>query len=232
MKLRNPLLSIPADRIWLDGQLVHAPGVCGLAVLVHPHGTPPDASRDAHVAAVLHASGFATLVLGLVAHHEEARDADLHFNVPLLANRLLAVAEWITHQPPLATLRIGVVASGTASGAAVRAGWKAPERFAAIVCRAGRPDLAGAMPLRTLIVPTRFVVGSEDREKAIVTSAYENLRGPRDLQVIDGAGALLQEPGALTRFAHLSNDWLTRYLSASNMEPAPDDSSDAIHNSA
>lgn len=215
MKLRTTLLSIPADKIWLDAQLSHAPGVRGLALLVHPHAVPPDASRDAHVATVLHEAGFATLVAGLVTRHEEARDADIAFNVPLLANRMLGVTEWIGHQPPLAGLRLGVVASGTASGAAVRAGWKAPERFSALVCRAGRPDLAGAMPLRALRLPACFVVGSLDPDAGIVEKAYAQLQGAREWQVIEGAGPLLQEPGTLTRFAELAGDWLLHALAPS-----------------
>jgi len=212
VKLRNTILSIPAERVWLDAWLAHAPDVRGLALILQPSAASDAGSRESHVARVLQADGFATLTLNLLTRHEEARDPDARYNVPQMANRILAVTEWIGHQPPLAPLAIGLVAAGTASGGAVRAAWKAPEHFAAIVCRGGRPDLAGAAPLAALRLPIRIVVGGADPDLAIITQAYEHLRGPRDWQRVDGAGALFVEPGALERFARLASEWLARQL--------------------
>lgn len=212
VKLRTTSLSIPAGPVWLDGQLAHAPNVRGLALLLLPRSPAAGDTREAFVADHLQSEGFATLALDLLTRHEEARDPDLRFNVPLLANRLLSAIDWIGHQPPLAALEIGVIASGTACGAAVRAGWKAPDRLAAIVCRGGRPDLAGAMPLASQAVPIRFVVGARDPERPIVARAFEHLRAPRDWQEVEGADALFLEPGTLARFARLAGEWLLARL--------------------
>lgn len=212
MKLRNTILSIPAERVWLDGWLAHAPDVRGLALILQPNAVSHTESREVHIARVLQADGFATLTLNLLTRHEESRDPDARYNVPQMANRVLAVSEWIGHQPPLSPLAIGLVAAGTASGGAVRAAWKAPDRFAAIVCRGGRPDLAGATPLAALRLPIRIVVGGDDPDLAIITQAYAHLRGPRDWQRVDGAGALFVEPGALDRFARLASKWLAMHL--------------------
>ena len=40
MKLRHTQLSIPANGVWLDGMLAHAPDVRALALCLHSHGHP------------------------------------------------------------------------------------------------------------------------------------------------------------------------------------------------
>lgn len=220
MKLRNTPLSIPAEGAWLEGQLAHAPDVRALAVIarasagIHPqHGTLEDA-----LASALQQAGYATLLVDLLTHHEMVRDPDARFNVPQLANRMLGVADWITHQPALATLAIGLIGAETTSAAVVRAAWKAPERFAAIVCRAGRPDLAGATPLKALSTPIRIVIGSEDPESRIVAQAFALIGAERDWQVVGGVGGQFTEPGALDALARLSGEWLALKLPPSRAD--------------
>ena len=41
MKLRNTPISMPAQGVWLDGLLSHAPDVRGLAIHLHSSGHPP-----------------------------------------------------------------------------------------------------------------------------------------------------------------------------------------------
>lgn len=225
MKLRHSDLSIPSEGVWLDGALSHAPDVGGLAVILM--ASPPAASnaRESTLARCLQQSGYATLVVSLVTHQEAARDPDARYNVPQMAKRLLGVADWVWHQPVLAPLSVGLIASSTTSAAAIRAAWKAPGRFDAIVCRAGRPDLAGATPLRALTTPIRVVVGSDDSGVTIVTQAFELIGAQRDWQVVTGAGDMFVEPDTLERFAHLAADWLALYLVPPRPEQAPEETS-------
>lgn len=223
MKLRTTDISIPFEHIWLSGELVHAPDVDGLAVVLRPAGSPFAQSRDLRVARELQRAGFATLLINLLTAYEEARDPDARFNVPQMANRVVAVLDWVGHQPPLAGLGVGLVSSDTASGAAIRAGWKAGDRVSAIVCRAGRPDLAGLMPLNTLAVPLRMVVGSDDPQAGMIRQACEHLRCPHDWHVLDGASDEFREPGAIERFGELAAAWLREKL------PAPGTAEQRIH---
>lgn len=172
VKLRNTLISIPASGVWLDGMLAHAPDVRGLAVL--PAGDTYQSPRidGSRLSATLQEAGFATMTLNLLTRQESARDPDAGFNVSRLAARLLVAIEWVGHQPPLANLSIGLVASGTACGAVVRAATSLPERIAGLVCIGGRADLAGAAPLRALTRPTRFIVSRADPEAAIAERAF------------------------------------------------------------
>lgn len=208
MKLRHTTISIPAGSAWLEGELSHAPDVRGLAVLLRPAGGPRAPSGEIAVAEILQQAGFATLVINLLTEYEETRDPDARFNVPQMANRVLAVAEWVGHQPPLAGLAVGVVACGTASGAAIRAAWKSPGHFAAIVCGAGRPDLAGATPLNTLTTPVRFVVGAADPHTPMLMNAYDHLGAPRDWHTLLGVGEHFAEPDAVKGLARLAAEWL------------------------
>jgi hypothetical protein len=212
VKLRHTTISIPAGSAWLEGEFAHAPDVRGLAVLLRSAGGARADSPEAAVAEILQQAGFATLVINLLTAHEETRDPDARFNVPQMANRVLAVAEWIGHQPPLAGIAVGLVAGGTASGAAIRAAWKSPEHFAAIVCGAGRPDLAGATPLNSLATPVRFVVGAADPHTPMLMSAYEHLGAPRDWQTLLDVGEEFAEPGAIEQLARLVADWLVQKL--------------------
>ena len=223
MKLRTTDISIPFEHIWLSGELVHAPDVAGLAVVLRPAGSPFAQSRDLRVARELQHAGFATLLINLLTAYEEARDPDARFNVPQMANRVAAVLDWIGHQPPLAGLGVGAVASDTASGAAIRAGWKAGDRLSAIVCRAGRPDLAGLTPLNTLAVPLRMVVGSDDPQAGMIRQACEHLRCPHDWHALAGVSDEFREPGAIERFGELAAAWLRERL------PAPGPAAQRIH---
>ncbi|MBI1905188.1 MAG: alpha/beta hydrolase [Rhodocyclales bacterium] len=212
MKLRTTLLSIPAEGAWLDARLSHAPGVPGLVVILVPGTDPATQPVDQKVAAALQRAGVATLMLDLLTADEERRDADARYNVPQMANRLLAATEWIEHQPPLRALPIGLLGSGTASAAAVRAAWKYPGRYASIVCRGGRPDLAGAEPLRTLATPIRVVFGSNDPDCHIAAQAYSLITAERDWQRVAEAGPLLAEGNALSTFNRLAAAWFAETL--------------------
>lgn len=200
VKLRNTPLSISASGAWLDARLAHAPGLAGLIVILKPGAMLDPESRDAYVARALQEAGYATLLVDLLTHREEARDPDARYNVPQLANRVLAVIEWITHQPPLQNLSLGLLALDTACGAAVRAGWKSPDAFSALVCRGGRPDLAGATPLSALAVPTCMIVGEHDPGRAIISQAYALITARKVWHDVPGASDLFIEPGTLDVF--------------------------------
>lgn len=212
MKLRTTDISIPFEQVWLRGELVLAPDVDGLAVILRPAGGSFAQSRDLRVARELQAAGFATLLINLLTSYEESRDPDARYNVPQMANRAVAVIDWIGHQPPLSGLGVALVASDTASGAAVRAGWKVADRVASIVCRAGRPDLAGLTPLNALATPLRMVVGEDDPHREMLTQACGHLRSKHDLHVLPGVADDFREPGALEQFGSLAAAWLRETL--------------------
>lgn len=201
MKLRDSRVGIPCSDQWLGARLRHAPDVIALVLLLDA-GTPSDTTAGDRLVALLHEAGYATLELELLSDAELARDGDAAFNVPELANRVLAAREWARHQPELASLPVLLLAHGTASGAAVRAAWKHPAGFAGVVCLGGRPDLAGATPLGSNLVPTRLIVDEDEAELPIVRRAAEEMSALHDLCVT--------APGSLPADA-LALEWLGRW---------------------
>jgi len=210
MKLRHTHISIPAAGAWLEGRLAYAPNARALAAVLQPSAGNVRGNYPADFIAALQAAGFATLALDLLTVQEEERDPDAGFNIPQMANRLIAVGEWISHQPTMRTMPVGLIGTGTACAAAVRAAAKSPHYFGAIVCCGGRPDLAGAAPLAALSCPIRLIVGEEDPERQILWQAYTHIRANRDWQLVDTANGIDQngKNGRTSRFAELAGKWL------------------------
>jgi len=214
VKLRNTLIGIPSEDVWLDGLLAHAPDVRGLAVLLQPDAADPAHARESALAHELQRHGYATLTLNLLTRYEQTRDPDARYNVPLLSARVHAAAEWVGHQPPLGMLAVGLIASDTPCAAAIRAAVKDPERFGAIVCLGGRADLAGSAQLRALRVPTRFVVGTADAHAGTLRQAHALLGGEHDWQDAHGADLLHVTDSQTAAIGELVAQWLDRHLRA------------------
>jgi pimeloyl-ACP methyl ester carboxylesterase len=87
-----------------------------------------------------------------------------------------------------------------------------PGAVAAVVSRGGRPDLAGpALP--RVQAPTLLIVGGADRQVLDLNrEAMRGLSAPAQLEVVEGATHLFEEPGALERVARLASDWFRRFL--------------------
>lgn len=223
MRQRTTELSIPAEGAWLDARLSHSPDATALVLILFPGVEAAAQAVDQKIATALQRAGFATLMLDLLTAHEETHDADARYNVPQMANRLIAATEWVTHQPALTGLPLGLLGSGTASAAAVRAAWKLPGSYAAIVCRAGRPDLAGAAPLRALAAPIRIVAGENDPDCGITAQAYSLISAERDWHRIPGAGPLLVEGDSFNTFTRLAIAWFTDMLHRPTAKPVDAD---------
>ena len=118
----------------------------GLVVFAHGSGSSRHSPRNQYVARVLESRNLATLLIDLLTPEEEAidnRTAALRFDIPMLAGRLVAIVDWLRHQPETAALPIGLFGASTGGGAALIAAAERPREVAAVVSRGGRPDLAG-----------------------------------------------------------------------------------------
>ncbi|MER3460648.1 MAG: hypothetical protein C4303_05775, partial [candidate division GAL15 bacterium] len=72
--------------------------------------------RNRFVAGRLEAEGLATLLLDLLTAREEREDlvtGRFRFDVDLLARRLLSAIRWVSEQPELADLRVGLFGAST-----------------------------------------------------------------------------------------------------------------------
>jgi nucleotide-binding universal stress UspA family protein/pimeloyl-ACP methyl ester carboxylesterase len=204
-------LAIPAGGVTVRGELRWSGKPCGVVVFAHGSGSSRHSPRNQLVAQVLNGAGFATLLMDLLTE-DEGEDRDKVFDCALLADRLAAAAEWVTCEPEMAGLPIGVFGASTGSAAALMAAASHPRRVSAVVSRGGRPDLA-RNDLPAVRAPTLLIVGGDD--EPVLTwnrEALARLTCVKELAVVPGATHLFEEPGALERVAELARDWFARHL--------------------
>src|SRR5690606_25861416 len=105
-----------------------------------------------------------TLLFDLLTSSEERLDtatAQLRFDIPFLASRLLSAARWASANDRTAMLRIGFFGASTGAAAALIAATCGGLDVGAIVSRGGRPDLAFDA-LEKVRAPTLLIVGAAD----------------------------------------------------------------------
>lgn len=209
-------LTIAAGNVELFGDLVLPEAATGLVVFVHGSGSSRFSSRNLHVADVLSRAGLGTLLMDLLTPEEEVEDertSRLRFNIPMLADRVGETVRWLSADPRLANLKFGCFGASTGAAAALIAAARHPDLVYAVVSRGGRPDLA-AGDLSAVKAPTLLIVGGADSTVLEMnTSAFQQLRCAKRLEVVPGATHLFEEPGALDSVALLAQEWFTTHLS-------------------
>jgi putative phosphoribosyl transferase len=213
--LHETLVHMPAGGATLEGELVVPEQATGVVLFAHGSGSSRHSSRNRFVAGELQAAGLATLLIDLLTPEEEAVDqhtAHLRFDIPLLADRLVAATGWLGQEPSTRALEVGYFGASTGAGAALVAAAAKPERVGAVVSRGGRPDLAGqALPL--VRAPTLLIVGGLDLQVLELNrAAMARIAAETRLEIVPGASHLFEEPGTLEVVARLARDWFLRYL--------------------
>jgi len=208
---------IPFGKVELAGELIVPAGAPGLVLFAHGSGSSRLSPRNRFVAGIVRDAGLGTLLFDLLTREEEEVDevtAELRFNIPLLAERLLAATRWVRGHLERADLSLGYFGASTGAAAALVAAAAAPEEIAAIVSRGGRPDLAGdALP--RVRAPTLLIVGGFDTPViAMNREAGARLGCEWELTIVPGATHLFEEPGTLDQVARLAARWLRRFLAS------------------
>lgn len=197
----------------LEGELVIPEAARGLVIFAHGSGSGRHSPRNRAVAAALHAHGLGTLLFDLLCDLE-ATDRRRVFDIPLLAERLAEVARWSREHPATRDLPLGLFGASTGAAAALVAAAELGPMVRAVVSRGGRPDLA-ADRLEDVFAPTLLIVGSRDESVLVLNRmAAERLGGAHELDVIERAGHVFEEPGALERVADLAAAWFSARLAA------------------
>ena len=212
---RIPELHIPIRDRSLRGDLMLPDNAIGLVLFAHGSGSGRKSSRNRFVASVLHDQKIGTLLFDLLTEDEEmadARTAHLRFDIPLLADRLLQVTDWVRREQ--SALPLGYFGASTGAAAALIAAAQLGDSIRAVVSRGGRPDLADR-ELPKVQSPTLLIVGSRDLPVIDMNeSAYARLRCEKRLEIVPGASHLFEEPGVLDAPAKLAADWFSSYLRA------------------
>ena len=203
-------------RVTLHGDLIVPGAARGVVVFAHGSGSSRLSPRNKLVAAHLQAGGFATLLFDLLTAEEEAVDAgtaEFRFDIPMLADRLVRVTDWLALQKEVRGLHIGYFGASTGAAAALIAAAERPDVVHAVVSRGGRPDLAGRA-LTRVRAPTLLIVGGYDEpviemnQSALIQLAARI----KHLEIVPGATHLFEEPGTLDRVCDLALAWFDRHL--------------------
>lgn len=201
--------------ITLEGNVNIPEQAYAIVLFVHGSGSGRYSPRNQFVARVLHEAGFATLLIDLLTIEEEEEDrytGHLRFDITLLSKRVVDITDWLARHPATRHLKIGYFGASTGAAAALVAAAEHPHDVGAIVSRGGRPDLAGSF-LNRAIAPTLLIVGSQDTQVITLNrAAASRLTGEKQLEIVEGATHLFEEPGTLEQVAQLASRWFARYL--------------------
>lgn len=218
--LRTTAVRVPIGALSLQGDLGSPVDPLGLVLFAHGSGSGRHSPRNQYVARVMEQVGFATLLIDLLTEEEEAIDrhtAHLRFDIEMLAERLVAIVDWLGRRQETARLPIGLFGASTGGGAALVAAAARQREIAAVVSRGGRPDLAGpALPHVT--APTLLIVGGSDTPVITMNrDAMSRMRCEVSIEIVPEATHLFEEPGALERVAELAADWFGRHFRSAKM---------------
>ncbi len=208
-------VTIRINGLKLEG-ILHLPPKCeGVVLFAHGSGSSRFSKRNQYVAKVLQQRQIGTLLFDLLTKEEEREDdwtAQIRFDIPLLAERMVGATTWLEGYLGGRKLRFGYFGASTGAAAALVAAAKVPDKIAAVVSRGGRPDLAGES-LAKVKAPTLLLVGGLDgivvgmNEEALLRLSCE-----KKLQIVPGASHLFEEPGTLEAVAEAAGRWFARHL--------------------
>ncbi len=173
---RERAVTIAAGSRRLEGILSQPPGAQAVIAFAHGSGSGRLSPRNQYVARVLQEAGMATLLLDLL-EADEADDRRKVFDIELLADRLLAAADWLALDAAPEPLRLGYFGASTGAAAALVAAARQPENVGAVVSRGGRPDLAED-DLPVVAAPTLLIVGGGAQPPELVEHFVELAGGP------------------------------------------------------
>jgi putative phosphoribosyl transferase len=213
MKTVEADIRIPFADFELEGELIVPDRAKGVVLFAHGSGSSRHSKRNQFVARSLREAGVGTLLFDLLTAEEEYEERNtrhLRFDIGMLADRLLAAADWLNGREP--DLRIGFFGASTGGGAALVAAARSSIPIAAVVSRGGRPDLAGPF-LSKVKSPTLLIVGGDDGVVIDLNEeAFAQLRCEKELKIIPGASHLFEEPGTLEAVADLAGEWFVRHM--------------------
>lgn len=209
--MNEKLVKIPVDSIELEGNLALPSYAKGIVIFAHGSGSSRLSPRNNFVAELLRKAGFATLLFDLLTEEEDAIYEN-RFDIPLLAERLKSVTEWIIAQPQTSHLTIGYFGASTGSAAALIAAANLGSKISAVVSRGGRPDLAGDK-LKKVASPTLLIVGGNDFGVIELNEeAAQLIPAKKEISIVPGATHLFEEAGALEEVSRLAIEWFNQHL--------------------
>jgi putative phosphoribosyl transferase len=227
-------LTVDLPGATLHATLLAPAAPLGLVLVAHGSGSSRHSPRNRLVARRFGEERLATLLVDLLTDEEvdeDERSGALRFDIPRLGQRLVEATRWAESAPRTRGLPIAYFGASTGAAAALVAAAalsdRGPQAIRALVSRGGRPDLAlSALP--QVRCPVLLLVGSRDAAVLELNRlALQQLSPHAQLELIEGATHLFEEPGALERVATSAARFLRSHLSEESpllppVPPAPE----------
>ena len=207
----------------IEGSLNIPESSNGLIIFVHGSGSGRYSTRNQFVSDFFNKDGLSTLLIDLLTDKEEKKDnitKEYRFNIPLLANRLLSITDWVLQQDneyKYESHLLGYFGASTGAAASLIAADERSDKISAIVSRGGRVDLASKYTSLTHITcPNLFLVGENDSpviewNKKVKEKKLINVT-KKKMVIIPGANHLFEEPGKLEEVAKYASGWFRCYF--------------------
>jgi pimeloyl-ACP methyl ester carboxylesterase len=214
-------VSISIKDVALAGHLSLIDRPNAWVIFAHGSGSSRMSSRNNWVASELNKHGYATLLFDLLTS-EEDKNIQGRFNLPLLADRLSSVIDWLKRSQYYHGEAMAYFGASTGAGAALMAASHESEGspLYAVISRGGRPDLAGGEKLKKVSVPVLLIVGSFDEDVIELNKNAQKYLRHSELKLVEGATHLFEEPGTLNQVVDLSVQWLDHFLPRKDYQEA------------
>lgn len=146
----------------LRGTLECPERALGIVVFANDVAASHNTLQNLRCAQVWRAFGLGTLLFDLLTEQEapEAQDRRGVPGIAVLGARLADALDWLERRSALHGVPAGLFGVGVGAAAALLVAARQPESVAAVVCRDGRTDFAGAY-LPRVRAPTLLLVSSE-----------------------------------------------------------------------
>jgi len=209
-------VNIPTADASIEGDWSVPPAPRGAIIIANGVGHSRLSKGNREIARRMYDAGFALLLLDILTDDEEVENAltgAFRLDINLFARRLHSAIDWVKEKSDEGHLPLGILASGTASAAALIVATRQPECVNAIVSRGGRPDLAG-IALHRVLTPTLFIVGSNDPAMYELNRwALRRINGEKHLAVIQGESQPFEPKKTLDTTARVAIGWFASHMS-------------------
>jgi len=215
MHNHKKLVKIPVESDLIEGDLSVPGDAEGIVLFAHGAGSNRNSTRNNFVADELRKADLATLLIDLLTPEEKKIDQqtrEFRFDIDRLAKRVTGTIDWMGKNETTDSLKIGLFGSSTGAAGALIASAQRPDEVETVVSRGGRVDMAEDY-LGKVDVPVLCIVGGKDIQVlALNRHAIESMHTDTELKVIQGAGHLFEEPGALDVVARVTKGWFKKFL--------------------
>src|SRR6185312_14537066 len=203
-------IEIALNDVSLPANLNQPNEPAAMVIFSHGSGSSRLSPRNNYVGNILNQHRISTLLVDLLTPDED-EVYENRFNIDLLTDRLIRVTEKALEQLAFDDLPLGFFGASTGAASALDAAAFLESTIKAVVSRGGRPDLA--KNLGKVKAPTLLIVGSLDNQVINLNEhAYTQLGGEKQIEIIEGASHLFEEPGTLESVARIAAEWFDVHL--------------------